>query len=100
MRDGRGVCAGDRFQNNLWLGAEEAEAVATALEPKLARTRSEVETVLLDVSLLEVALRSQASPVALANLMPRYWADFIRNSDIQDVKPIGTSPLSPFRSSL
>jgi len=32
-------------------------------------------------------------PVTLANLMPRHWADFIRNSPVEDVKPIGTTPL-------
>jgi len=24
--------------------------------------------------------------------MPRHWADFIRNSDISEVRPIGTRP--------
>ncbi len=31
--------------DNLWLGGEEAEAVATALEPKLIKTRAAVEQV-------------------------------------------------------
>lgn len=31
--------------NNLWLGAEEAAAVATALEPKLMKTKAAVEQV-------------------------------------------------------
>lgn len=50
--------------------------------------------VLFDVVMLEVALRNGADPVTLANLMPKHWADFIRNSDITEVKPIGTTPLS------
>lgn len=31
--------------DNLWLAAEESEAVATALEPKLVKTRAAVEQV-------------------------------------------------------
>lgn len=42
---------------------------------------------------LEVALASGVEPVTLANLMPRHWADFIRNSPVEDVKPIGTTPM-------
>lgn len=80
--------------DNLWLGQEESEAIATALQPKLSKTRAAVESLLHDVTTLEVVLRAGSTPVTLANLMPRYWADFIRNSDINDVKPIGTTPLS------
>ncbi|GLC43207.1 hypothetical protein PLESTB_000850700 [Pleodorina starrii] len=80
--------------DNLWLGGEESAAVATALEPKLVKTRAAVEQVLYDVLTLEVALKFGSDPVTLANLMPRQWADFIRNSDIGDVKPIGTTPLA------
>ena len=76
--------------DNLWLGEEEAQAVTTSLQPKLQKTRTSVEGILSDVATLEVALRSGSDPVTLANLMPRYWADFIRNSDISEVKPIGT----------
>ncbi|GIM15029.1 hypothetical protein Vretimale_17901 [Volvox reticuliferus] len=80
--------------DNLWLGGEESAAVATALEPKLVKTQAAVEQVLYDVLTLEVALKFGSDPVTLANLMPRQWADFIRNSDIGDVKPIGTTPLA------
>lgn len=79
--------------DNLWLGEEESSAIATALQPKLAKTRGAVAAVLQDVSTLEVALRTGSDPIMLANLMPRHWADFIRNSDISEVKPIGTTPL-------
>ncbi|GFR51362.1 hypothetical protein Agub_g13786 [Astrephomene gubernaculifera] len=80
--------------DNLWLGTDESEAVATALQPRLVKTRAAVEQVLLDVVTLDAALRRGADPVTLANLMPRYWADFIRNSDITEVKPLGTTPLA------
>ncbi|KAJ9530019.1 hypothetical protein QJQ45_023301, partial [Haematococcus lacustris] len=81
---------------NLWLSAEESGAVATALQPKLEKTRSAIEEVLHDTVTLATALRSGSDPVTMANLMPRYWADFIRNSDISDVRPLGTTPLAGF----
>eukprot|EP00798_Chlamydomonas_sp_ICE-L_P025190 gene25190-10826_t len=72
--------------NNIWLGTDEAQAVATSLEPKLTKTKMSIETLMYDVILLEVALKSGCEAVALANLMPRYWADFIRNSDLSGSK--------------
>ncbi len=79
---------------NLWLGKEESEAIATALQPKLTKTRANVEGLLQDVVTLEVALHEGADPVALANLLPKLWATFIRNSALDDVRPIGTTPLT------
>lgn len=81
--------------DNLWLGEEEAQAVATALQPKLSKTRTAIDGILTDVATLEVALQNGCDPVTLANLMPRHWADFIRAADIADVKPIGTTPSKP-----
>ena len=40
--------------DNLWLGEEEAQAVATALQPKLAKTRGAIDGILADVATLEV----------------------------------------------
>jgi MoxR-like ATPase len=74
---------------NLWLGADEAEAVATALVPKLQRTKQAVTSLLFEAATLEVALSRGADAVALANLMPRHWADFIRNAPQEVVQPIG-----------
>lgn len=42
--------------DNLWLGEEESNAIATALQPKLTKTRSAVEAILHDVATLEVRL--------------------------------------------
>jgi hypothetical protein len=70
--------------DNLWLGEEESQAIATALQPKLTKTRGAVETILHDVATLEVALNNGSDPVTLANLMPRHWADFIRNRLVLD----------------
>lgn len=40
--------------NNLWLGADEGEAVASALVPKLQKTKVAVEQLLFEVATLEV----------------------------------------------
>lgn len=51
-----------------------------------------MERLLFEVATLEVALRAGTDAVTLANLMPSRWASFIRNSPVDDVKPIGTTP--------
>ncbi len=79
--------------DNLWLGSEVSAATATALVPKLQKTKTAVEKLLFEVATLEVALEAGADAVTLANLMPKHWADFIRNSPLDEVKPIGTTPL-------
>lgn len=40
--------------DNLWLGAEEGQAVASALVPKLQKTKVAVEQLLFEVATLEV----------------------------------------------
>ncbi len=42
---------------------------------------------------LEVALQAGTDAVMLANLLPRFWADFIRNAPMDEVKPIAVRPL-------
>lgn len=44
---------------NIWLGRDEAKAVASALLPKLEKSRDEVEKLLFEVVTLEVRLRKQ-----------------------------------------
>ncbi len=43
--------------DNLWLGDEEGQAIATALVPKLQKTKTAVEGLLFEVATLEVALQ-------------------------------------------
>ena len=43
------------------------------------------------VATLEVALKAGTDAVTLANLMPSRWANFIRNSPMEEVKPLGTT---------
>ena len=43
------------------------------------------------VATLETALKVGTDAVTLANLMPSRWANFIRNSPMEEVKPLGTT---------
>lgn len=51
-------CAGGfpEVLDNLWLGQEEGEAVASALIPKLQKTKVAVEQLLFEVATLEVSM--------------------------------------------
>jgi MoxR-like ATPase len=79
--------------DNLWMGPEEANALATALQPKLSKAQASLKSLLQDAVTLEVAIEAGCDAVVLANLMPRYWASFIRNSPLEEVRPIGTTKL-------
>ena len=50
----------------------------------------------------QVALEGQVEAVNLADLLPKRWAEFIRSSDMDDVRPLGTrrtvTPTLPFAS--
>lgn len=83
--------------DNVWFSADEAAAVSTALVPKLTKTKEAVTGALYEVATLEVALERGVDAVMLANLMPSRWADFIRNSPLEEVRPLGTTPLSGLR---
>lgn len=74
---------------SVWFSEDESRALASALLPKMERSKGEVERLLFDTVVLETALREQAQPVTLAELLPKYWADFIRNGPIEDVSPLG-----------
>eukprot|EP00193_Tetraselmis_chui_P012111 CAMPEP_0177772146 /NCGR_PEP_ID=MMETSP0491_2-20121128/12044_1 /TAXON_ID=63592 /ORGANISM="Tetraselmis chuii, Strain PLY429" /LENGTH=555 /DNA_ID=CAMNT_0019289891 /DNA_START=116 /DNA_END=1783 /DNA_ORIENTATION=- len=76
-------------REHVWLGAQECEVVASSLGPKLEKTKSAVESLLYEVVTLEMALESGTEPVILAELMPRHWAEFIRNGPIEEVRPLG-----------
>ena len=74
---------------DLHCSADEGRAIASALLPKLERSRGDVERLLFDAVSLETALRAGAEPVTLAELLPSYWAEFIRKGPIEDVSPLG-----------
>lgn len=52
------LCTGgfSAVMDNLWLGKEESEAIAMALQPKLSKTQTNVEALLHDVATLEVGV--------------------------------------------
>ncbi|KAK9827021.1 hypothetical protein WJX74_003724 [Apatococcus lobatus] len=71
---------------NLWLGQDEAEAVASQLAPKLERSRGDIEAMLFEVVTLEALLRNGAQVIHVATLLPERWRLFLTN------KPKGDKP--------
>lgn len=78
-----------QFTESLWMSEEESRAMATTLLPRMERSKGDVERLLFDAVVLEIALQEGAAPVTLAELLPKYWADFIRHGPIEDVSPLG-----------
>ena len=64
--------------DNIWISPEEADALDTALSPKIEKTKEEIERLLYEVVTLEVCLKAGAGPVELAQLLPQQWAAFLR----------------------
>jgi MoxR-like ATPase len=79
-------------KEHLWIASEDADAVAAALMPKLEKSQTSIQTTLFELVTLELAVERRVSAVVLANLMPRYWADFIRSSSDQEARSMGTVP--------
>jgi hypothetical protein len=79
-------------KRHLWIGPEEADAVAAALLPKLEKAQASIKTTLFELVTLELAVQRRADAVVLATLMPRYWADFIRNTSDKEARKMGTVP--------
>ena len=53
--------------DNLWLGGEESQAVASALVPKLQKTKTAVEQLLFEVATLEVRYAVSVKAYAAAS---------------------------------
>ena len=77
---------------HLWFSEDEGAALATALQPKLHKAQESVSTTLFELVTLELAIERDVDAVVLANLMPRYWADFIRSSSDKEAREMGTVP--------
>lgn len=75
---------------SIWLGKDEAESVATYLQPKLVRSKDEALSLLREVLMLELSLEVGVEAVSMAELMPNRWADFIRGTSNDEAKKIGT----------
>ena len=75
---------------SLWLAPADAAALDAALAPRLDAAAAAARDLLYEVAALDAALAASAEAVALADLLPRRWADFIRAGDLDDVRPLGT----------
>lgn len=84
--DDEGTMPGVR--GHLWLGKADAERAVQSLTPLMKKTRKELSALLEEVVTLQVALSRRTEPHILALLMPRHWADFIRNGPIEEVAPL------------
>ena len=80
-------------KGHLWIGPEEADAVAAALLPKLEKSHDSIQQTLFELVTLELAVEQRVDAVVLATLMPRYWADFIRSSSDKEARNMGTVPV-------
>ncbi|KAK9868735.1 hypothetical protein WJX84_010577 [Apatococcus fuscideae] len=68
------------IDGNLWLGQDEAEAVASQLAPKLEKSRGDIEAMLFEVVTLEALLNGGGSVVQYATLLPGRWNAFLSNT--------------------
>lgn len=78
---------------NLWVSEDDGSAVAAALQPKLVKAQTAINTTLFEVVTLELAVTWRVDAVVLANLMPRFWAEFIRSSSDKEARSMGTVPV-------
>lgn len=82
------ACAGGVL-SSLWIAPEDSEAVEEVLMPRLKKSKEGLMTTLFEVIVLEEAITRGADAVVLAEIMPRYWADFIRNASVEEAKSMG-----------
>lgn len=75
--------------SSLWLSGEDAESVGEALMPRIKKARESLLSTLFEVVVLELAVEMDVDAVILAEVMPRYWADFIRNTTVEEAKSMG-----------
>ena len=54
--------------DNIWLGEEEAQAMATALQPKLSKTRAAIDGILSDVATLEVRKHNHSFVIGMTSV--------------------------------
>ncbi|GMH32626.1 hypothetical protein BSKO_00460 [Bryopsis sp. KO-2023] len=81
--------------DNVWLSHDDREAIVNALLPRLQKSKSVIEDTLYEVVALEVALEENVDAVLLATLMPKRWAEFIREGPKDAVEKLGTVQRSP-----
>lgn len=80
---------------SLWLSEDDAAAIAEALAPKMRKARESLTATLFETVTLELAVERRAEAFVLASVMPRYWADFIRSTSIEDARSMGGTRPAP-----
>eukprot|EP00892_Ulva_mutabilis_P012353 jgi/Ulvmu1/9490/UM052_0060.1 len=80
---------------SLWLSEEDAGAIGEALAPKMRKAREGLTATLFETVTLELAVERRAEAFVLASVMPRYWADFIRSTSIEDARSMGGTRPAP-----
>lgn len=79
---------------NIWLPEDESEAIVNALLPRVKKSQTALQETLFEVIALEVALEEDVDAVLLATLMPKRWAEFIREGPKGDIDELGVVKLS------
>lgn len=93
-----GAAGADDFAaslQSLWLSEDDAAAVGEALAPKMRKARESLTATLFETVTLELAVERRAEAFVLASVMPRYWADFIRSTSVEDARAMGGTRPAP-----
>lgn len=93
-----GAAGADDFAaalQSLWLSDDDAAAVSEALAPKMRKAREGLTATLFETVTLELAVERRAEAFVLASVMPRYWADFIRSTSVEDARAMGGTRPAP-----
>lgn len=80
---------------SLWLSDDDSAAIGEALAPKMRKARDSLTATLFETVTLELAVERRAEAFVLASVMPRYWADFIRSTSVEDARAMGGTRPSP-----
>lgn len=78
------------IRSDLFTAPQEADRTATALVPRLEAAAESAEALLEEAVTLRASLEDGPDASHLAELLPRLWADFIRNADVAELRPLGT----------
>jgi MoxR-like ATPase len=88
---GGSVDASSELRSHLWISPANASRAAQTMRPLLSKRRERQEQLLREVVTLQVALEQGMEVHILALLLERQWGDFIRNGEMETVRPHGTT---------
>jgi MoxR-like ATPase len=66
------------LSDNIWIGREEAFSLSSAVVPKTAKTKTQLQDLLLESEVLKVILDTGKEPSVCAELLGQRWADFLK----------------------